>query len=102
MASNVFNVGDLPRLEAQFKNIDGEQQDPTTVTFKIQIPDEEGTVVTYVYGVDSELVKDPVEVGRYHVDYTITVKGMHKWWTIGTGLVQAVEGTTFRALSGAP
>jgi len=95
--ANQVNVGDLLRLDATFKNIDGELTDPSTVSIIIKEPD--GTILTKVYGVDAIT---RVGVGNYVFDFSITKKGMHRYWGVGTGLVQAVEESTFRAYPGAP
>jgi hypothetical protein len=87
MSANVYDVGDLVRISAVFKNSAGTATDPTAVSCKIRKSD--GTVTTLVYGTDVALVRD--SEGNYHTDISITLKGlwMHKF--IGTGAVQATE-----------
>lgn len=75
MTTAAYDIGDLRRLSVAFKDINGAAADPTTVTFRMRKPD--GTVTTYVFGTDSELVKD--SVGNYHVDWTFALAGRHVW-----------------------
>lgn len=95
---NQVNIGDLLRIQAVFKNLNGVITDPTSVSLKIVTPD--GVTTTKVYGTDIEVVKS--DTGTYYWDYTIAQKGFHRYWAVGTGLVQAVEESTFRAFGGAP
>ena len=71
MSVSVFQVGDKVRLSAAFTDIDDAAQDPGGVQFKLRAPD--GTITTYVYGADVEVVKD--STGNYHVDWLIAVAG---------------------------
>jgi len=91
MSANVYDIGDLVRVSAVFKNTLAVATDPTTVSCKVRQPN--GTVTTLVYGVNNELVKD--STGNYHTDISVTARGiwMHKF--IGTGSVQATEEKTF-------
>jgi len=93
MSANVYDVGDLVRLSAIFKNAAAVDTDPTTVSVKVRNPS--GVVTTLLYGTDAALVKD--STGNYHADITITAKGVwiHKF--IGTGIVTAVEEAAFLA-----
>lgn len=77
---NAYVIGALVRLTATFA-VAGVNTDPTVVTFKIRVPS--GTVTTYVYGVDAQLVKSAT--GVYYVDYTTTAAGDHAWRMAGTG-----------------
>lgn len=81
------DTGDLRRIQATFKNISGTDTDPTTVTFKLRDPN--GTVTTYLYGTDAELVKSAT--GIYYVDYTILYDGQHFYRFEGTGTVISAE-----------
>ena len=47
--------------------------DPTTVTFSIRTPGVHIAIVTYIYLVDPELVRD--SIGHYHVDYVLDFPG---------------------------
>lgn len=93
MSGEVFDVGDLARLDAEFSDLAGAPIDPTTVTFKIKEPDN--TVTTYVFGTDAELVKDAT--GLYHVDWPVTQSGAHNWRYESTGTGQAAEEAIFTA-----
>ena len=81
----VSDVGDVTRLTVAFVDLASVATDPTTVTFVMRAPD--GTTTTYVYGTDSELVKD--SVGNYHVDWTIAQELRHHYEFNGTGTVIA-------------
>ena len=74
-----------------FETAAGVLTDPTTVTVKIRAPS--GTVTTYVYGSDAEVVKD--SVGVYHVEYTVTAAAIwHVRWN-GTGACVASSEVSF-------
>ena len=87
MVTTTYDIGDTRRLQATFKDINQALTDPTTVTFKMVEPD--GAVTTYVFGTDSELVKD--STGVFHVDWPITKQGRHSWSMAGTGTVAQKE-----------
>ena len=59
-----YDIGDLVRLTGTFRNAAGVLTDPTTVTCRIERPDETETV--YLYGTDVEVVRD--SAGIFHVD----------------------------------
>ena len=86
MSANVYDVGDLVRVSAVFKNAAGAEADPTAVSFKFRKPD--GVVTTWGVAVN-QIVKD--SDGNFHADLNITVKGVWIYKFIGTGAVQAVE-----------
>lgn len=93
--SQTFDIGDLVRLSAEFRDIAGALVDPSTVTFKVKPPG--GDVVAYVYGTDPEVVRD--SVGAFHVDWTVEINGTH-WWrfeSTGTGQAAAEDSFTARA-----
>jgi hypothetical protein len=88
MPTAVYDIGDKRRLTVTFTNSAGTDTDPTAVIFKIRLPD--GTVTSYTYGTDAELVKSAT--GIYYVDWTIAAGGRHSWRFEGTGTVtQAAE-----------
>lgn len=91
MSINVFSVGTKVRLSAAFTDIDDAAQDPGGVQFKIRAPD--GTVTTYVYGTDVELVKD--STGNYHVDWLIASAGRYRYRFAGVTSGQAANEGTF-------
>lgn len=84
--ANQYYVGSKPRLSADFK-LSGVLTNPTAVTFKARTPS--GTVTTYVYGTDAQLVR--LATGQYYVDLPVTEQG--EWWYRfeGTGTVTAAS-----------
>lgn len=93
MTTPSYDIGDTRRLTATFTNLAGTETDPSTVTFKIKLPD--GTVTTYVYGTDAELVRSGA--GVYYVDYSITQAGRYSYRFEGTGTVATAENSEFYA-----
>lgn len=81
--SDIFQVGDSPRLKGTFTDAAGAVVDPATVTFKIKNP--YGTITTYVYGTDAQLVK--LSTGIYYVDFDVTIAGtwFYRFSSTGTG-----------------
>ena len=92
MSANVYQVGDKIRLSAAFTDIDSAAQDPGGVQFKIRAPD--GTITTYIYSTDAELVKD--STGNYHVDYLIATAGRYRYRFAGVTTGQAADEGEFR------
>jgi len=90
---NLYMVGTKVRLSAAFADVADAAQDPGGVQFKIRAPD--GTVTTYVYGTDAQLVKD--STGNYHVDWLIAASGVHRYRFAGVTSGQAAAEGTFRA-----
>lgn len=86
MATESYDLGDMRRMPAAFTDIDGNPADPTDVTFRMREPD--GTVTSYVYGVDGELIRD--SLGNFHVDWLYAQEGRHFCDFTGSGVVQAV------------
>lgn len=89
----LYDVGDVVRLDATFTDIDDEPVDPTTVTFRIREPD--GALTAYVYGTDPEVVRSAA--GVYHVEWSVTLPGLHRWRFESTGTGQAAEESRFDA-----
>lgn len=85
-----YVIGSMPRLSVSFA-VGGVATDPTTVTFKIQVP--AGTVTTYLYGTDAQLVKSGT--GAYYVDWTTAAEGIHVWRMAGTGACVAADEQLF-------
>jgi hypothetical protein len=90
---NTYQVGTKIRLSAAFTDIDEVAQDPGGVQFKIRAPG--GTITTYVYGTNVELVKD--DVGNYHVDWLIAAAGRYLYRFAGVTSGQAADEGEFRA-----
>lgn len=93
MATPAYDIGDTRRLTATFTNLAGAATDPTTVTFKVKVPD--GTITTYIYGTHAELAKSAT--GVYYVDYSITQAGRYSYRFEGTGTVATAENGEFYA-----
>jgi hypothetical protein len=92
MQTHVHDLGDLVRVSGTFSDADsGDAIDPDVVKVSIKSPDD--TVTTYVYGVDTEVVKDAT--GEYHADIDANDAGVwfYRWWSTGDG--QAAEESRF-------
>lgn len=84
-----YDLGDLVRVAATFKDTANAAVDPTAVNFKFKGPS--GTITTYVYGTDAEVVKD--STGNYHVDIDADAAGFWYYRFYSTGAGQgAAEG----------
>jgi hypothetical protein len=83
--------GSQVRCSGAFTNAAGAAQDPTNVFFKQKDP--EGTVTTYEYGTDSELVKD--STGNYHVDVDADQAGIWYYRFEATGTGKGADEQTF-------
>ena len=83
MAATVYDQGALVRVTAAFTNSADAAIDPDVVNLSFKNP--AGTVVTYVYVTDAELVKD--STGNYHVDIDAATAGTwyYRWWSTGAG-----------------
>jgi uncharacterized protein YfaS (alpha-2-macroglobulin family) len=90
-----YDNGDLVRCTAAFTDTAGTAIDPTTVSFRVKDP--AGTITTYAYGTDSELVKD--STGNYHVDIDANTDGIWAYRFSSTGAGQAAAEATFRVNS---
>ncbi len=89
--ANTYDKGDKIRISATFQDANGTDMDPTTITVKHKKPD--GTVITWVYGTDTEVVKDAV--GKYHADITLDQSGTWLYRFEGTGSVVAAGEEVF-------
>lgn len=83
-------VNTLVRLEANFRNDEGTDVDPTTVAIRVLSPSKVET--TYTYGTDAEVTKS--SVGDYAADITPDESGRwhFRWQTTGSGTTLAFEG----------
>lgn len=89
--SNEIQVGDTYRLSVEIKDaIADTLTDPANLSVIVKQPS--GSTDTYVYNTDSEVVRDAT--GKYHVDYTWSEAGQHKWGSRITGIPGAVEAKT--------
>lgn len=91
-----INPGDIVRVSTApgFTDADGELVDPTTVRLKWRVFSTDD-LVTWVHGVDSEVVRD--SVGLYHADIPVTKAGTHHFRWEGEGTLTAAEEGTFRS-----
>ena len=93
MTTPAHDIGDLRRLSVAFTDSGGTAGDPDAVTFTLRTPD--GTVTTYTYGTDAELVRSGT--GAYYVDWTIAQAGRHVYRFAGAGTLTAAENSEFYA-----
>lgn len=102
MGYNVHNLGDLvtvtnsgddsePVAHAFTDESTGVAIDPDAVSITIKAPD--GTVTSYVYGTDIEVVRDGV--GLYHMDVDANQAGTWFYRFESTGVGQAAEERRF-------
>ena len=79
------------RIAANFQDDMRTDIDPDTVTFKIMSPS--GTIASYAYGTDAELVK--ASTGDYYIDYTPNASGRwsYRWESTGSNEAIAIEGS---------
>ena len=85
-----FIQGDLIRVRATF-NIGGILTDPTTVTLKYKAPT--GTITTWVYLTDNQLVRE--SVGSFYADISVTAGGTWNYRWEGTGAAQGANQSSF-------
>jgi hypothetical protein len=86
-----YTLGTMVRLNGSFRTVYGALDDPATVTFEIQVPS--GTITTYTYGVDNELVRE--SEGNYYVDWTTADSGTYTYRFASVGTVTAANENTF-------
>lgn len=88
---NAYKVGASVRCSAVFTNDLGAAVDPSTVTFRLRTP--AGTVTSYAYGTDAQLVKDAT--GNYHVDLSASQAGRWTYRFEGTGAAPSADEAQF-------
>lgn len=93
MTTPAYDVGDQRRLSVAFADSAGTAADPGTVTFAIRAPS--GTVTSYTYGTDAQLVKSGT--GAYYVDWAIAAPGRYTYRFAGSGTLTAAENGEFYA-----
>lgn len=91
MAANTYDIGDVVRLDVAFTTQADVAVDPGTITVKIKNPI--GTVTTYVYGVDAEVIRD--STGNYYVLIDADKEGVWYYRWEGTGANQSADEDTF-------
>lgn len=90
-----YNIGDLLRLQASFKDLSAVLVDPTAVVLKVKNP--AGTVTTYNYpGVITRS-----STGVYYYDYSVTASGVHYFNWSGTGAYTVADESSFTVVSSA-
>jgi hypothetical protein len=87
---NVYQKGDLVRIDGLFTNLAGAPQDPSTVSLKVTKPS--GTTTTEAYN-PGNIVKDAT--GTYHLDVNANEAGRWFYSWISTGTGQAAENGEF-------
>ncbi len=87
---NSYPIGAVVRCKGTFTQ-NSTAIDPTTVQFKQRT--SAGTITTYTYGTDSQLVKDGT--GLYHVDVSVTAGGVWSYRFVGTGNAAAANEAEF-------
>jgi hypothetical protein len=82
---NNYDIGDLVRVTAEFKDIAGVVTDPTTVKLRVRV---NGVTSTY-----DDAVRD--SAGEYHRDLSILSAGVYTYRWLGTGAVQTAKESSF-------
>lgn len=80
---NKYQVGDAVRVNGEFRDQNNTLIDPPVLRFKFKKPD--GTITTYVYGTDAQVVR--VSTGIYFVLVDSNTYGdwKYRWETEGAG-----------------
>lgn len=86
MSTKIYDVGDVVRCTGTFAT-SGTNVDPSTVKFKFKTP--AGTITTYTYGTDAQLVKSAT--GIYYVDVPAASSGgwAYRFESTGAGKAAA-------------
>lgn len=92
-----INPGDVVTVKTDppFSNALGVPTDPDTIS--VLWRRRGGPATTWVYGTDSEVVRDAV--GTYHADILIDRAGTYYFRWVGTGDVAAAEESSFVAVT---
>lgn len=86
-------IGNLIKVQAVFKDANGDNQDPATVEVRRLRPGD-GSPTTYVYGVDSEVVR--ASTGVYYIENDTTdLPGTWQFVWNSSGTYQAAGETQF-------
>lgn len=90
---NTYDKGDIVTLTATITNASNVATDPTTLTFKIKAGPN-GSVTTYVYGTNAELVKS--STGVYYVAWPVATAGVvHYYQFVATGTAASASEGSF-------
>ncbi len=98
MVNNILELdqGDVARVTATFTDPDTDAHvDPDAVNFRVKAPD--GTVTTFIYGVDAEIARESDGVYRLHV--SVDQNGRYYIYCFSTGQGQAAEQAAIMALN---
>jgi hypothetical protein len=87
----VYDIGDRRKLSCEIRNEDGDLTDPTTLTFTMREPDD--AVTQFVYGTDTEVVRDGQGVFRVYWDCELA--GFHNWRFEADGTVVVAAEAVF-------
>jgi len=93
MIINVYDVGDLVRLEAQVTDLLGNPIEPGTIKFSVKTPS--GVVSHYQYGIDPLVNK--LDMGLFKIDIAVTEPGDWFVRVETTGAGKGAEEMQFRA-----
>lgn len=84
MPYNTYDLGDLVKVSAMFKNADTAGViDPDVINLSVRTP--AGAVTTYTFSVDANLIKE--DVGQYYAMISVNQSGywFYRWWSAGYG-----------------
>jgi hypothetical protein len=90
---NVWQLGDLVRLSATYKDLADALVDPTSVQLEVTRPS--GALDSYTWPAGPTLTRE--SLGVFRRDYAITERGRHYYRWISTGNGQAAEPGEFVA-----
>jgi len=87
---STFDVGEPVQLQAEIK-VDDVLTDPSSL--QVQVKDPDGTVVSFTWPGDSEVVRD--SVGLFRFDFPVLIAGRHVYRYNAIGLAEGVEEKSF-------
>lgn len=90
--ANDYDVGELVRCSAEWKDLRGEYMDPDVVRFKVRRIG--GAVTTHTYGEDDSSIVREAE-GRYYIDVDAAEAGTWYYRFESAGEGQAAEELPF-------
>lgn len=77
LPTKYFKFGEAARLSVAITEIAGTPFDPAAL--RLLVRDPSGTLTTYTYGIDAEIVREAA--GRYRCDLVLPIAGMwfYRW-----------------------
>jgi hypothetical protein len=84
--NDIFYIGNVIRLTAEFENESGVATDPTTVILQIKKPDDVN---------EDNITPSNPAVGTYHYDYIPLTSGRYFYKFVGTGGIMAANEGSF-------